>query len=152
MFGTLWGFGSSPIKKILQTSMNKQDQRVQFFLQLFLLATGCNIAGFNIWKITTDFWISGLFEFHLQELPVFWLVAGLIVGFTGIFAALFLWMRTTWAYSFSLLVTGLLFTYTLFELGTVVFSMPYHAIPLSIILFVVMQTIPFLMRRTQRQL
>ena len=136
----------------VQTSMNKQDQRVQFFLQLFLLATGCYIAGFNIWKITSNFWGSGIFEFHLEELPVFSLVAGLVVGFTGIFAALFLWMRTTWAYSFSLLVTGLLFTYTLFELGTVVFSMPYHAIPLSIILFVVMQTIPFLMRRTQRQL
>lgn len=136
----------------VQTSMNKQDQRVQFFLQLFLLATGCYIAGFNIWKITSNFWGSGIFEFHLEELPVFSLVAGLIVGFTGIFSALFLWMRATWAYSFSLLVTGLLFIYTLFELGTVVFSMPYHAIPLSIILFVVMQTIPFLMRRTQRQL
>ncbi len=132
--------------------MNKHDHRIQFFLQLFLLLTGLYIAGFNIWKLTSDYWGSGIFEFHLQELPIFRLVAGLIVGFTGIFAALFLWMRTPWAYSFCLLITGLLFTYTLFELGTVVFWMPYHAIPLSIILFVVMQTIPFLMRRTQRQI
>ena len=131
--------------------MNNQDQRIHFFLQLFLLVTGCYIAAFNIWKVTTGFWGSGIFEFHLQELPVFRLIAGLIVGFTGILAALFLWMRATWSFSFSLLVMGLLFTYTLFELGTVVFTMPYHAIPLSLILFVVMQTIPFLMRRTQRQ-
>ncbi len=132
--------------------MTKQDQRTQFFLQLFLLSTGCYIAGFNIWKITSDFWASGIFEFHLEELPVFRLIAGLIVGFTGVLSAIFLWMRTSWAYSFSLLVTGLLFTYTLFELGTVVFSMPYHAIPLALILFIVMQTIPFLIRRTNRQI
>ncbi len=132
--------------------MNKQDQRIHFFLQLFLLATGCYVVSFNIWKITSNFWVSGIFEYHLEKLPVFSLVAGLMVGCTGIFAAFFLWMRVNWAYSFSLLVTGFLFTYTLFELGTVVFSMPYHAIPLSIIMFIVMQTIPFLMKRTQRQL
>jgi len=136
----------------LKNSMNKKDQRIQIFLQLFLLFAGGYIAGFNIWKLASGYWSLGIFEFHLQELPVFRLIAGLIVGFTGIFASLFLWMRTSWAYSFCLLIVGLLFTYSLFELGSVVFGMPYHAIPMALILFVVMQMIPFLIRRTHRQI
>ncbi|MCG8373298.1 MAG: hypothetical protein MI700_07175 [Balneolales bacterium] len=130
--------------------MNKKDRQIHFFLQLFLLITGLYILGFNVWKMNTGSW-EGVFEFYNESVPIFTLSAGFVTGMLSVLGSVFLWLRAPWAHSFCLLVVGLLFTYNLIEVGEVIYSTPYHAIPMVFVLFVVMQCIPFLIRRTHRQ-
>ena len=132
--------------------MNKRDRHIHFFLQIFMLLAGTYFLGYNIWKLSTGFWENGLFEFQLQELPIFIVSAGIIAGSFSLVSAVMLWMRTNLAYGFSLFTGGILLGYSLMELADVTFIAPMHAIPLVLVLFVVMQTFPFLIRRTQRSL
>lgn len=130
--------------------MNKKDRQLHVFLQLFLLITGGYLVGYNIWKLSVGVWPEGIFEFHNRALPVFELSAGLITALMSLIAAILLWMRANWSYAFCLITSGLLVSYTLTELGGVIYTNPYHAIPMVLVLFVVMQTLPFLMRRSTR--
>lgn len=132
--------------------MNKKDRQIQLFLQLFLLVTGAYILGFNFWKLSSGFWSEGIFEFYNQEVPIFKLSAGIIIGVMSIISAWVLWARASWAYGFTLLIAGFLFSYNLIALGETIYSNPYQAIPMVIILIVMLQSTPFLMRRTQRHL
>lgn len=138
--------------QLQELAMNKRDRQIQFFLQLFLLLTGLYFIGYNFWKLSFGFWEHGLFEFSQERLPVFSLSAGILSGLMSITGAIALWIRTGWAYGFCLFTSGMLFSYTLLELADVVFFSPAHAIPMVLILFVVMQTFPFLIRKTHRQL
>lgn len=115
-----------------------------------MLLAGVYLLGFNIWKLISGYWEKGLFEFQLQEMPIFVVSAGIITGILSLVSSVMLWMRTNLAYGFSLFTGGLILGYSLMELADVVFYSPMHAVPLVLVLFVVMQTFPFLVRRTQR--
>lgn len=132
--------------------MTHKDRKIQIFTQIFLFLTGCYFLGFNLWKLSSGFWEDGLFEFYHQEMPVFSVAAGMIAGILSLIGFAMLWLRASWAYGFCLFTSGILFSYTLMELAGVIFFNPTHAIPMVLILFVVLQTFPFLMRHTQRQL
>ena len=132
--------------------MKKKDRQIQLFLQIFLVFTGVYLVGFNIWKLNSGIWEEGIFEFYNQEVPVFKLAAGLITGVLSLIASWALWIRTSWAHSFTLLIGGLLFSYNLISLGEAIYGTPYHAIPMVIILIVMLQSFPFLMRRTNRHI
>lgn len=130
--------------------MNKKDRQIQFFLQLFLLITGVYLITFNSWKLGSGTWENGIFEFYNEEIPVFKLTASFITGTMTLIASWVLWVRASWAYGFTLLVAGLLFSLNLIELGEIIYSDPYQAIPMVIILIVMLQSTPFLIRRAQR--
>lgn len=132
--------------------MNKRDRQVQLFLQIFLLFTGIYLISFNFWKLNSGEWPAGIFEFYNQEVPVFKLSAGLITGCLSLIASWALWIRTNWSYSFALLGGGFLFSYNLISLGETISSAPFHAIPMVIIVIVMLQSFPFLMRKTSRHL
>lgn len=132
--------------------MNKRDRQIHIFLQIFLLFTGAYLVGLNIWKLNSGIWEDGIFEFYNQEVPVFKLGAGLITGVSSLIASWALWLRASWAHSFTLLIAGFIFSYNLISLGETIFSTPYHAIPMVVILIVMLQSFPFLMRRTNRHL
>ncbi len=132
--------------------MNKRDRQIQLFLQLFLAFTGVYLVGLNIWKLNSGIWESGIFEFYNQEIPVFKLGAGLITGMVSLIASWALWLRASWAHSFALLSAGFIFSYNLISLGETIYATPYHAIPMVIIVIVMLQSFPFLMRRTSRNL
>ena len=132
--------------------MNKKDRQIQMFLQIFLLLTGFYIVGLNIWKLSSGVWDQGIFEFYNERLPVFDVAAGIITGTLTVFASWMMWIRVNWAYGFAMFIAGLLFCYNLSGLGAVIYSNPYHAIPMVIIVIVILQSIPFLIRRTHRHL
>ena len=123
---------------------------MHLFLQIFMLLAGAYFLGFNVWKLVSGYWEQGLFEFQFQEMPIFVVSAGFITGVLSLVSSVMLWMRTNLAYGFSLFTSGLILGYSLMELADVVFYSPMHAVPLVLVLFVVMQTFPFLARRTQR--
>lgn len=132
--------------------MNKKDSQIQLFLQVFLILSGVYFIGFNIWKLNSGIWDQGVFEFYHQEIPVFKLSAGLIIGILCLLASGAIWFRALWAHSFTLLISGLTFSYSLISLGEILYNMPFHSIPLVIILIVMLQSFPFLIRRTSRQI
>ncbi|GAB5410636.1 MAG: hypothetical protein BalsKO_30010 [Balneolaceae bacterium] len=132
--------------------MNKRDRQIQLFLQVFLIFTGVYLIGLNIWKLNSEVWVEGVFEFYNQEVPVFKLAAGLITGVLSLIASWALWIRTSWAFSFTLLSSGFIFSYNLISLGETIYAIPYHAIPMVIILIVMLQSFPFLLRKTSRLL
>ncbi|MFV1883962.1 MAG: hypothetical protein ACMZ7B_05715 [Balneola sp.] len=132
--------------------MKRKDRQIQLFLQIFLVLTGIYLIGINFWNLSTGTWGEGIFEFYNGELPVFKLAAGLISGILSVIAAWALWLRVHWAYGFTLIVSGLLFSYNLIGLGEAIYINPYHTIPMVVILIVMLQSFPFLMRRTTRQL
>lgn len=130
--------------------MTSKDRKIQLFLQIFLLFTGIYVIGLNVWKLSSGYWENGIFEFYNQEVPVFKVAAGIITGFMSLITAWVLWLRVSWAYGFAMLAAGLLFGYNLLALGEVIYSNPYHAIPMVLILIVMLQSVPFLIRRTSR--
>lgn len=132
--------------------MKRKDRQIQLFLQIFLVLTGIYLISINLWNLNTGTWGEGIFEFYNGELPVFKLAAGIISGILSLIAAWALWLRAHWAYGFTLIVSGLLFSYNLIGLGEAIYINPYHAIPMVFILIVILQSAPFLMRRTTRHL
>lgn len=130
--------------------MTSKDRKIQLLLQIFLFLTGAYVIGLNVWKLSSGHWDQGIFEFYNQEIPVFKVAAGVITGFISLISAWVLWMRVSWSYGFAMLAAGLLFGYNLLTLGEVIYSNPYHAIPMVLILVVMLQSIPFLIRRTSR--
>lgn len=130
--------------------MTRRERQIQVFLQLFLLFTGLYLIGWNIWKLNSGIWDDGIFEFYNQEVPIFKVSAGFIAGFISLIASWALWMRAPWAHGFTILLTGFLFSYNLISLGETLAEAPYHAIPLVIILIVLLQSLPFLLRNSSR--
>lgn len=130
--------------------MTNKDRKIQLFLQIFLLLSGVYIIGLNMWKLSSGFWEEGLFEFYNGELPVFKVAAGIITGFVSVITSWVLWMRVSWSYGFGMLAAGMMFGYNLLALGEVIFWNPYHAIPMVLIVIVMLQSIPFLIRRISR--
>lgn len=132
--------------------MKRKDRQIQLFLQIFLVLSGTYLIGVNLWSLSSGVWSEGIFEFYNGEVPVFKLSAGFISGFLSLIASWALWIRAHWAYGFTLIVSGLLFAYNLIGLGEAIYLNPYHAIPMVFILIVMLQSVPFLLRRTARYL
>ena len=132
--------------------MKRKDRQIQLFLQIFLVLAGAYLISTNLWNLNSGIWQEGIFEFYNGEVPIFKFTAGLISGILSLIAAWALWLRVHWAYGFTLIVSGLLFSYNLIGLGEAIYINPYHAIPMVFILVVMLQSFPFLMRRTTRHL
>lgn len=131
--------------------MNKRDRQIQIFLQLFYLIAGFYLAGLNIWKLNAELWPEGIFESYNGSIPIFTLAAGFIGGVLSLITSLFLWTRVSWAHGLSLFTSGLIMSYALTELGGILNRNPYHSIPLVLLVIVVLQSMPFLIRKASRQ-
>ncbi len=130
--------------------MKKKDRQIQLFLQVFLILAGVYLIGKNLWNLNSGLWNEGIFEFYNEEIPVFKLSAGFITGLLCLIASWALWIRAHWSYGFTLAISGLLFAYNLIGLGEIIYLNPYHAIPMVFILIVMLQSFPFLIRRSTR--
>lgn len=130
--------------------MNVKDRRVHLFLQIFFLLVGI----FQMVRITGGIQVNnptaGLFEFHNNELPFIVLSASLISGFTAIISSFALWTRTAWCYGFTLFTSGVVFMYHLMSLGKAIHQNSYEIIPIVIVLIIILQSFPYLLRRSYR--
>ena len=108
-------------------------------------------AGLNIWKLNAELWPEGIFESYNGSIPIFTLAAGFIGGILSLITSLFLWTRVSWAHGLSLFTSGLVMSYALTELGGILNRNPYHSIPLVLLVIVVLQSMPFLIRKASRQ-
>lgn len=130
--------------------MTNKDRRIQLFLQIFYLLVGIYIILINFGAIYSNRFPNDIFDFHSNDIPAFSLAAGFITGISSLISSLSLWTRIVWAYGFSLFTSGLLFCYNIMEMGSAIYRNPYETVPMVIILIIVLQSFPFLLKRIDR--
>lgn len=131
--------------------MTNKDRRIQLILQFFYLLVGIYTIINNFGALSTRY-PDNIFDFHNGTIPVFSFATGLIIGVASLISSFTLWTRVKWAYGFSIFTSGLLLSYNLLEMGGAIARNPYETIPMIIILVVVLQSFPFLLKQTDRYL
>jgi len=141
----------SPNPKLLP-AMNVKDRRIHIFLQLFFLFIGLHqiirLVGFLQSNAST----TQLFEIQQNQLPFLILSAIVLSAITSLISAFALWTRTAWAYGFTLFSSGLLFMYHLLSLGNAIQLNSFEIIPIVIVLIILLQSFPYLLRRSYRSM
>ncbi|MEX0722335.1 MAG: hypothetical protein WD357_04105 [Gracilimonas sp.] len=130
--------------------MTVKDRRIHLFLQIFFLLVGL----YQFIKLIGDLQggqlTSQLFEFQNNELPIVTISASLITGITSLVSSFSLWTRLTWAYGFTLLSSGIAFIYHLLSLGDAIQQNSFEIIPIVLVLIILLQSFPYLLRRSYR--
>lgn len=131
--------------------MNSNDRRIALFLSISFLIIGLYMAIQSLWNIT----VSGsdsLFQFEHQNIPAFRYITQLLIGLVSTLTGFAMWLRVSWSTGFAIFASGLLIAFTLNNMGRVIYSNPPEAIFMAIILIILFQSFPFLMRKTNRGL
>lgn len=130
--------------------MTLKHRRIHLFLQLFFLLTGL-YEGFNIIKlILQPDLMQNLFTPLNAQLPIITLAVHIIALVLCFLSGIALWSRAVWSYGVSLFTSGILFAMNLHSLSAAVRENSFHIIPIIFILLVLMQSFPFLLRRSYR--
>lgn len=127
-----------------------KDRRIHLFLQLFFLLIGLYqfvklLGGLQTGQLSSD-----LFEFHFNDLPVINLSIVILCGITSLVSSFAIWTRAAWMYGFALFTSGILFSYHLVGLGTAIYQNSYEIIPIVLVLIVLLQSLPYLLKRSYR--
>lgn len=93
---------------------------------------------------------ADLFDFDNKNIPVFSYISELLIGVVSILSAILMWVRVHWAFGFTLFTSGLLMAFNLTNLGRAIYDNPTKGIIMVVILIVVLQSLPFLIRKNQR--
>jgi uncharacterized membrane protein (DUF2068 family) len=130
--------------------MNLKDRRIHLFLQIFFLLVGLYqfirlIGDLQSGQLTTQ-----LFEFQNNELPVITLSASVVTGLTSLVSSFSLWTRVSWAYGFTLFSSGIAFIYHLLSLGKAIQQNSFEIIPIVLVLIILLQSFPYLLRLCYR--
>jgi len=129
--------------------MNRKDRNIHLFLILFLIAVGLYMSVSSGWElISTE--QTELFNFENRDVPVFTFIAQLLIGLVSLFSGFILWLRVHWAFGFTLFTSGLLMAFNLTNMGRAIYENPTEAIIMAVILIIVLQSLPFLIRQNQR--
>ncbi|MEX0720124.1 MAG: hypothetical protein WD059_05615 [Balneolaceae bacterium] len=132
--------------------MTNKDRRIQLFLQIFYLLVGIYTIINTFGALYSSRYPDDIFDFYNSDIPVFSLAAGFITGFAALLSSFTLWTKVNWAFGFAIFTSGLLLCYNLLEMGNAIFRNPYEAVPMVIILVIVLQSFPFLLKQTDRHL
>lgn len=130
--------------------MTLKHRRIHLFLQLFFLLTGL-YEGFNIIKlILQPDLMQNLFTPLNAQLPIITIAVHIIALVLCFLSGIALWSRAVWSYGVSLFTSGILFAMNLHSLSAAIYENSFHIIPIIFILLVLMQSFPFLLRRSYR--
>ncbi|MBO6585048.1 MAG: hypothetical protein JJ953_02975 [Gracilimonas sp.] len=132
--------------------MTLKDRRIHLFLQLFFLLVGLYQFVELIGSLQSGQFSGNLFEFQYNDLPALTLGTSIIVGVASLLSSFSLWPRASWAYGFSLFTSGILFSYHLMNLSSAIHQNSYEIIPIVLVLVVILQSFPFLLRRSYRSM
>lgn len=130
--------------------MKKKDRRVRLFLELFFLAAGLYVLLFKAWDVFTSAYPGNMFESQNGIIPVFMLAAHVFTGLACFISGWALWSRVTWDAGWSIFTFGLLLYGNLHSIGANISDSPAKTIPMIIIVLIVLQSFPFLMRESGR--
>ncbi len=130
--------------------MNKKDRRIRLFLEFFFLLAAAYTLVFKAWGLYLTVMAGELFDFQGGTIPVFDLLTQIFSGLAALIASWALWLRASWAAGWGLFTMGLLLYGNVESMGPAIYSHPAKAIPMVVIVLVVMQSFPFLIRNTHR--
>lgn len=130
--------------------MTIKTRRIHLFLQFFFVSVGLfQIIKFSGMVQAGDL-SQNIFQFSNNNLPILQLTSIILSGLTSFICCFALWSRVKWVYGFCLFTSGLLFGFHLLNLGSAIYYNSYEIIPNVIILIVLLQSFPFLLRRSYR--
>ena len=132
--------------------MTLKDRRIHLFLQLFYLLVGIYQFIQLFGSLQSGQFSGNIFEFQYNELPILNIATSIIVAVTALISSFSLWTRASWTYGFTLFSSGILFIYHLMNLSSAILQNSYEIIPIVIVLVVVLQSFPFLLRRSYRSM
>lgn len=130
--------------------MKKKDRRVTLFLQIFFLVTGIYIIGLQGFVMYDQALAGSIFEVQNARVPAFAVFARFFAGLASLIACWTLWARASWSAGWCMFTLGLLLYHNIYALGTTIHNRPAEAIPMIVIILVVMQSFPYLIRNTRR--
>lgn len=132
--------------------MTVKDRRIHLLLQIFFVLIGL----YQFIKLTVSLqsgqFSSNLLEFQQGNLPAIDLTAAVIAGVCALISSISLWQRTPWAYGFTLFSSGLIFTFHLMMLEDALQHNSYEVIPIFLVLIFILQSFPYLIRRSHSSL
>lgn len=130
--------------------MTVKNRRIHLFLQIFYLLTalyeGLQVAQIIMQPDLAD----NLFASQGNQLLIITLLIHVLATILSVFSGIALWSRAVWAYGLSLFTSGILFAVNLFSLSFAIQENSFHIIPVVLILLVLMQSFPFLLRHSYR--
>lgn len=132
--------------------MNIKDRRVHLFLQLFFLFLGFYQLIKLIGLLQSGTLSATLFEYQEGQLPFITISATILAALTSLITSFALWTRTAWAYGFALFASGILFMYHLLALAKAIGNNSFEIIPSVLILIILLQSFPYLLRRSYRSI
>lgn len=130
--------------------MKRKERRVRLLLELFFIAAGLYVILIKAWGFFEGFDPNALFESRQGSIPVFNLAAHLFTGLACFIASWALWSRASWGAGWCMFTFGMLLYGNLHSIGLVISETPAQTIPMILIVLVVMQSFPFLIRETGR--
>jgi len=130
--------------------MTLKHRRIHLFLQLFFLLTGIYEGLHAAQLVMQPDFVNSLFTAQNAQLPVISLSIHVLAMLLCLVSCLALWSRAIWSYGVSLFTSGILFALNLFSLSGAIEDNSFHIIPIIFILLVLMQSFPFLLRRSYR--
>lgn len=132
--------------------MNIKDRRVHLFLKIFFLFLGLyqliELVGF----LQSGTISVTLFEYQEGQLPFITISATLLAAVTSLITSFALWTRTAWAYGFALFASGMLFMFHLLALAQAIGNNSFEIIPAVLILIILLQSFPYLLRHSNRSM
>lgn len=130
--------------------MNLKDRRVHLFLQLFFLFLGFYLLIQLIGLLQSGTLTATLFEYQDGQLPFITISATILAVLTSFITSFAIWTRTAWAYGFALFTSGILFMYHLFVLAKAIGDNSFEIIPAVLVLIILLQSFPYLLKRSYR--
>lgn len=130
--------------------MKRKDRRARLFLELFFLATGLYVLLIKGWAVFVTAYPATMFEMQQGTIPVFPLAAHLFTGLACFISSWSLWNRASWGAGWCMFTFGLLLYSNLLAIGSNITNAPAQTIPMIVIVLIVMQSFPFLVKETGR--
>ena len=132
--------------------MTSKDRKVQIFLFFFYLLTGLYLSFKSVVLTISGIEGQALFQYGEFGLPIINITIAVLGAICSFISSLGLFIRVRWIYGFTLFTSGVLFCYALENVGDSLQINPYESIPLILMIVVVLQSFPFLMKKSYRTL
>ncbi|MFN1835616.1 hypothetical protein AB2B38_010170 [Balneola sp. MJW-20] len=132
--------------------MTSKDRKVQIFLFCFYLLTGLYLGYKSAMMILSGIESQSLFQYGEFGLPILGITISVIAAICSFISSFGLFIRVRWVYGFTLFTSGLMFCYAIENVGESLQRNPYESIPLILMIVIILQSFPFLMKKSFRTL
>lgn len=129
--------------------MTNKDRSINTFLSIVFIIVGLYMSVGSVQTLFSSE-TDTLFRFSGQDIPAFYYLVKLGGGVISLMTGLVMWLRVSWSPGLALFTSGLLISHQLGNMGRLIYTNPVEAVAAAIILIILLQSFPYLIRRTYR--